>query len=276
MTAGALIALALISIASVAPSSIPVAPVKIISQLEIFLTLAEFFRSYSTLFIIGIGIFSGFIFFLTLRLLNPNFSKTYFRNEGISTWRLSGGFLLVLFLTSLASYAFSLLDNLLAVIPATYSIWFFFHRYGLWGDLRAFAKDKEKRSKIFSRTHQEQDKHFVAIGIRAAILCLWTIIIVASLLVPRLVANYLAVTYTFESQWFLPSTFFFWYVLSFAIDGMFILALTYALSDISLPFKQTAARLCVSLLMTFVTFLFVGSVSIFAKKHDAFTTDPDL
>ncbi len=251
------------------PGSYLIASTEFISQYEFFYSITRaFFRYTVAASIMGYGL-SAIVFFVFLRIINPNFfSKTYRKEQSISRWQLLALFLLSIIFIALVGYLASLIHPLLPVVSTILLMWLLWHRYGLWGSFLQCSKDRAKRISLFRRPLLPDERHFLAVGIRGVIMivCAISFTLFAGIPLGFLLFHFNA--FGIEDPWLSQNTFFVWILLSFFFLGASSLPLAYVLADVKVSWREMLVRCIVPfLLLIGVGTLQIGVVNFF-EKHD--------
>lgn len=238
------------------------------SQAKFYQPFFEFFRQYYFLAYPVAGIGYVAIFFVILRLLNPNFSRYYFKVNSISKWRIAVWLSISIMVIAVVSDAASLIHPIASIFPATLLFWLLWHRYGLWGNLLAFSKEKEKRTSLFRPVRIQEERHFLAIGIRAVCYSIGVAVIVGISMV-TISLLFFVIKSSYVGSMLLPiKDIFLWGIAVYCFVGAIPVSLTYALADVTASWRQLIARLVIPLLILTASAILPVSARALLEEYD--------
>ncbi|MBI2484122.1 hypothetical protein HYV71_02975 [Candidatus Uhrbacteria bacterium] len=267
---GATSLLMILGIGIVSPDSFRISSVEYLGQTKFYYPLLKFFSRYYYLIAAAAGLIYVFLFFILFRLLNPNFSGYYFKVNSISQWKVAFWLLMSMLVAGIASYLAAFIHPLAGMFPGTFLMWLLWHRYGLWGSLLAFSKEKEKRVSLFRPTRLPEERHLLAVGIRAAINTIFIMVMVGlTIMTVKLV--YFAISNTYLESVLSIKTgkdIFLLGIAAYALIGSVSLPLVYALSDVKASWQQHSARLIVPFLILTAAGVLPLYAQAFLEEHD--------
>lgn len=230
-----------------------------LEQFDLILPFLKIYEQYGyKIIVIPIAVIIGLIFILsfvlTLKIINPNFSVKYIKNNQINRAQLFFALIVSFLVIAIIEWFLSLFSPLLASFLTIFLVLTFWHRQGIWGDLKKFNFQE-----LFFL------KKIIKFLLPTLFLTVWLYFIqqISAYLLDR--NPYL---FSFESPWFNQvSALFVFFNLCF-VGRAIELPLYYLFSDLKLFSYKSLPKLIIPVILTIIPIVAIFNNDNFIKQYD--------